>query len=138
MKLLKFKVQNPKSKCDGYIAITTSIVLSFLVLVIAIALGSSSLFSRNNNLNFSYKKTSNYVSRTCLEYALLELAVDSGYVGGEIKTIDSHQCSIVSVTGVDPKVIRASSTIRGVTTNLELTVNESDLSTVSLEELVQF
>jgi len=122
----------------GYIAITTSIILSFLILVVAISTGSASLFSRNNNLNFVHKKTSNYMARSCLEYGLLKLAENSFYTGGDSLTINSYQCAVVSVTGVDPKVIRASSTVRGVTTNLELTVNESDLSTVSLEEVVKF
>ncbi len=123
----------------GYIAITTSIVLSILILVIAISLGSASLFSRNNNLNFSYKQTGYYVAKSCLDYALLQLALNSGYAGNEAQAVDSYQCGILPVVTAAPnKIIRATSTIQGVATNLKLTVDSATLSTVSLEEAVKF
>ncbi len=136
---LKPKTQNLKPKRTGYIAITTSIILSILILIIAITLGSASLFSRNNNLNFSFKQTGYYVAKSCLDYALLQLALNSSYAGNEIQAVDSYQCAVLAVETAAPnKIIRATSTIQGIATNLKLTVDATTLSTVSLEEAVKF
>ena len=123
----------------GFIAITTSIILSFLVLTVAAALGFSAFFSRANNSGFYYKKTSQFISRSCLDYALLKLAENGNYAGNETRTIDSYQCSLQPMeTSGSNKIIKAHSQVNGATTNLKLTVNGATLSTVSLEELVSF
>ena len=123
----------------GYIAITTSLILSFIMLAVAVALGSSSLFSRNNNLNFSFKKTSYFAARSCLDYALLQLSLNSGYGGNETRAVGLEQCSLLTIeTSGSNKIIKARSQVKGATTNLKLTVQSSDLSTVSLEEVVNF
>lgn len=123
----------------GYIAITTSVILSFVVFVVAASAGSASLFSRNNNLNFSFKKTSYFVSKSCLDYALLQIALNSNYAGDDTIMIDTYQCTIQTIeTSGSNKIIKSRAQISGATTNLRLTVVASDLSTVSLEEVVSF
>ena len=77
---------NPKSyilnsNARGFIAITTSIILSLLTLAIAAVFGSSAFLTRFNNLDFYHKKTSYFLARTCLEYARLKLAENINYAG---------------------------------------------------------
>ncbi len=124
---------------NGYIAITTSIILSLMVMVVAIALGSANLFTRLDVVDFYNKQTSYGVARSCLNDALLKLAGNPGYAGNETVNISYWQCTIQAITAVGAnKVIKAHAAVNGATTNLQLTVVAATLSTVSLEEVVKF
>lgn len=123
----------------GYIAITTSIILSLVVMVVAIALGSSNLLSRVSVVEFTDKQMSLIAARSCLDWARLKLAENPNYTGNETITVSSYQCFVRPVqTSGSNKIIEARSQVNGATTNLKLTAASSDLSTVSLEELVAF
>ncbi len=124
------------NKENGFIALTTSIILSILVLLVAASLGSANLFNRFAVVDFSNKQASFSVARSCLNYSLLKLAEGSSYAGNETLTVASYTCAIGAITtsGAN-KVITAKSQINGATTNLRLTVVTASLSTVSLEEL---
>lgn len=127
------------SKSGGYIAITTSIILSLMVMAVAIALGSANLFTRLDVVDFYNKQISSGIARSCLNEALLKLAMSSSYTGNETIAISSWQCTIHTITAVGQnKVIKAHATVDGATTNLQLTVVSNTLSTVSLEEVVKF
>ena len=131
-------IDHPKKK--GYIAITAAIFLSLIILLVAVSIGSRSLFSRSINLQFYFKKISFFTARTCLEVARFKLASDSNYAGNETITIDEggNQCTIGAITSSPPnKIIKSRSQVSGATTNLKLTVNSSTLATVFLEETVQ-
>ncbi len=132
-------MKNFRQPKNGYIAITLAIILSFFMLLIAIILGSASLFARNNNLNFYFKKTSYFVSWSCLDYALLQLSQNSNYAGNETRNVDVYQCAIqpIEISGAN-KIIKSRAQVSGATTDLKLTVASADLSTVSLEEVTGF
>lgn len=124
----------------GYVAITTAIILSLLVLVVALTLANSTFIARYNNVDFNSKKTSYFLARTCLNKALLKLSQNPNYSGNETVIIGGgYQCSIVSVeTSGSNKIIKSRAQLGNAATNLRLTVNGSTLSTVSLEEVVTF
>lgn len=127
------------SALSGYIAITTTIILSLVMLVLAITFGSGILLTRSGTLTFSNKKTSHFLAISCLEHARLKLAQNSNYSGNETLTIGSNQCSILVIeTSESNKIIKSRAQIMGITTNLKLTVNALTLSTASLEEVVKF
>jgi hypothetical protein len=123
----------------GYIAITTTIILSLLMLVLAVTLGRITLSTRFDTVDFTNKRSSYFVARSCLEYARYKLSLDSGYLGNETQEISSYQCSVldVEVSGQN-QIIKSSATVDNSTTNLRLTILASDLSTVTLEEIVKF
>lgn len=121
---------------EGYIAITTSIILSMIVVALAIALGSSNLLTRSDFLDFNNKQLSFTLARSCLGYALLRMAEAPTYSGNQTITVDQYQCSIAAIeTSGQNKIIKASAQISGTTTNLRLTVNGGSLATVFFEEL---
>ncbi len=123
----------------GYIAISTAIILSILILAVAIALGSSHLFTRFNVTDFEDKHISYSAARSCLDQALLKLANDSTYAGNESFTVGSDTCTLQTITASGAnKVIGSRAQINGATTDLRLTVDGTSLSTVSLEELTHF
>lgn len=123
----------------GYIAVTTAIILSIVIMVVAIALGSSNLLTRLNFVAFTNKQTTYFVARSCLSHALFQLIKNISYAGNENVNAGSYQCSIqpIETSGLN-KIIKARAQINGATTNFKLTVTTATLSTVSLEELVKF
>ena len=123
----------------GYIAITTTIILSILMLILATTIGSINLLARFGVVDFYNKRTSFYVARSCLEYGRLKLSLDTAYAGSESRLIGGYSCSLQAVeTFGQNKIIKARAQINGSTTNLKLTVDTNTLSTVSLEEAVSF
>ena len=129
------------SKNRGYIAITSAIVLSLLIMAVATALGGSAILSRFSILDLTAKRASFFAARACLDRALLELALNSNYTGNITVQIeeDGNQCALYAIESSPPnKIIKSRSQVRGATTNLKLTVNSTTLSTVSLEEVSAF
>lgn len=122
----------------GYLAVTTSIVLTLIVILVALALGVRVLLSRFDTENFEAKKISYFLSRSCLDVALLKLSAGS-YAGNEIITIGDKQCEILPIETAPSEItIKSQATINNKTTNLKLIVDSYNLSTISLEEMQSF
>lgn len=127
------------SRNNGYLAITTAVIITLVILVVAATTGSASLLTRFNDLGFYDKKTSFYLAQSCLDYALLQLAESSSYGGNETLNIGSDQCTLRAVSTVaNTKVIKATGQFNGATTNLQYTVLTADLTALSLEEVTNF
>ena len=123
----------------GYIAISTSVILSILIMVVAAALGAYSFTSRFGYVDFDNKHGSYSLARSCLDHALLRFAENPLYAGNETVDVSSYQCLIATFEVSGPNtIIKARAQISGATTNLRLTVNTANLSTISLEELTSF
>ena len=133
------RIQHLAANCSGYIAITTAIVLSVVVLAVALSLGSSAIFTRAQILDAELKKLSYSVARSCLDASRLQLALDPNYSGNATTTVSNYQCHIEPIeTSGSNKIIKAKAQIGAAVTNLRLTVNGSTLSTIQLEELSSF
>ena len=123
----------------GYIAIITTIILTILCLTIAVSLGLSASLSRIENRDFIFKEVSHSLTSSCLDYARLKLVYNISYAGNEIITIGNYQCSILPITSSSTqKIIKATSQINNITTNLKLVVDDYTLQTISLEEVSNF
>ncbi len=123
----------------GYIAISLSIIMSLVMMLVSIALGGANFSTRLTIADFNNKQASFAVARSCLNIALLRLSQSISYSGDDTMSISSYTCEIRPITTVlSNKVIEVSSQIEGATTNLRLTVVSNTLSTVSLEELQSF
>lgn len=123
----------------GYIAITSAILLSFIMLILAVSVGMTSLLTRFGTLDLTSKQKSFFIARSCLEYARLELAQSGSYAGNETVPIDAYECTLLPIQDAgSTKIIQSTAIVNNATTNLQLTVNESDLSTAVFEELASF
>ncbi|MBI2592679.1 MAG: hypothetical protein HYW37_00760 [Candidatus Colwellbacteria bacterium] len=121
---------------SGYIAVTTSIILSFLILLISTSLGFGTWFSRIGSLNFSFKSISYFLAESCLDVARLKLAQSDSYAGNENVTVGTYQCTIKPITSPSgQKVITTQAKVNGATTNLKLTITYPQFQIVSLEEI---
>lgn len=128
-----------KKSPGGYIAITLTIVVSLLLMVVAISLGSSSLFTRTGITDFYSKQFSYLLARSCLNHALLQLADSPSYEGNETIAVSGNNCTLLTITSEGGNfIIKAGAQTNNTATNLRLTVNTQTLSTVSLEELQSF
>ena len=135
-------------RADGYIAITTAIILSAVMLLISASTIYVALTSRLGTSTASLKAIVNGASQGCLDQALLQLSLDSTYAGSESLTLQSGSqtvtCSIMAITASGSnKIIKAHATIsalgaQGPVTNLILTVHATQLTAVSLQEVPHF
>lgn len=120
----------------GYIAVTSAIIISFLVMAIAIALSFSTYFSRFNILDAQSKERSVAAAESCADTTLLKLAQNGSYSGNETITVaTSTTCTIGPIqTQGSQKIITTSSTVKQTVTIITVVVNASPLSIVSWEE----
>ncbi len=90
----------------GYIALTSVIIVSLLLLTVITALSSVNYFSRYNILENEYKDRSFALAEGCVDYAIGRLAGNSNYIGNETVNIGVGTCQVASVSsGAFPKTI---------------------------------
>ncbi len=121
---------------SGYIAITSATIMLLIILLIVSTLGMSSSFSRTDISLFHFKEQSQALAEGCVEVALLRLAENKNYGGGENVTIGSSICRIVSVVANgSEKIVRAEAEFQETNTNLVVTVSGATLDILSWEEV---
>lgn len=120
----------------GYIALTSAIIISVFLMVIALTISSSSFSNRFSILDSEIKEKSSALAEGCVQVALLRLAQNSAYAGNEDVSIDGKTCSILPIeTGIGQKIIKTRAAVQGFNTNFKVVVNSSDLSIISWDEL---
>lgn len=103
--MLQLKTHNLKLD-SGYIALTSVIIISLLLITVSAALSSANYFSRFNILENEYKSKSYGLAESCVDFAVSRVIADSGYAGGnEQINVGSDNCTVVSVSAGYPKNI---------------------------------
>jgi len=121
---------------SGYIAITSAIIISVLVMTLVFATSLSGFSGRSNILDAYYKETSNALAEACVATALSKLAANGSYTGNENITVDGNQCAVLLIeTAGGQKIIKTKAIFQKTVTNLKAVVAAADLSIVSWEEL---
>lgn len=124
---------------NGYVVLTSIIIISVVILLIALTLGITSFLTRLDISSSYYKEISNSLSKACVQTALLKLSLSPSYSGNETIPVGSDSCQIISVTASGSnKIISTQGQYQNSYTNLKTTVLASDLSFVGQEELVHF
>ena len=124
---------------EGYIAITSAIIISFLLMTIVFTLSSASFFSRSNTLDANQKETSLGLAEACADTALLKLAQNSSYAGNENINIGGNSCSILALESPSgQKIIKTWADYKGYRTNIKITMNHPAMTMISWEELPNF
>lgn len=120
---------------SGYIALTSVIVISFLVMIIVFAASFSGFYLRENISDDYSKSITRELSEACANLALLKLSQNKNYSGNETINIDSDTCLIrpVQIYG-QTKEIKLSANWQGLYTNLKLVVASTTLDLISWEE----
>jgi hypothetical protein len=126
---------------NGYMAVTSAIIITVVMTLVGLSISFSSLFGRSNALADNYRQQAFASASACLDYALLQRSLSSGYAGNEVVNVpigggSTLSCSISPITtqGLNI-VIRSTATVGGSRVNLELVAVSSSLTRVSLSEL---
>ena len=122
----------------GYIAVTSVIIMSLLLITITAALSTANYFSRFNILESEYKERSNGLAEACVDQARYNIAQNIPYTG-DVTVTGVSKCTIVDVIMAGSnKIIKAQGMYQKSYTNLQVEVKASDLSTVSWQEVPNF
>ena len=137
-------LRHPKTNNNrqGFIALITAMILSAILMVVTVALNQSSFFARSALLDSEYKEKSTALVESCLNTAILKLAVNPAYAGGETIPVQTDSCVIrpvqidVPVAGQD--TIETSAVFREASSNLRVIINAAGLSIISWDEVPGF
>lgn len=126
------------SRRSGYIAITSALLVSGLIVLVAVSLGLSSYLAQTSLTRSYYKEVSRALAEGCLDESFLKFAEDPAYAGDETVTIGDDMCEIISVepSGAD-RAFRVNAVFLQTVTNIEAIVAE-DLVIESWEEPAGF
>src|SRR3990170_2245118 len=112
----------------GYIALTSILVISFLVMALVFAVSLSGFFLRENILDSYAKTVSAKTADACAYLALLKLVQNQSYQGNETIAVDAESCDISQIQADDDELqINVSSGSMGARTRIFITLDADDL-----------
>ncbi len=126
-------------KQKGFVALVTAVFISASLLIVVTTLSLSGFYSRYNVLDSEFKEQSLALADGCADIALVNIAINSAYLGNATSTIGGSECYVgsVSMSGSN-KIFRTRGIYKNTYTNLEVTVNSSTLAVVSWKEIPIF
>lgn len=123
----------------GYIAITSALIISILLMAVVFSVSSSGFFMRANTVGAVLKAEGRALADACISSALLRLAENRSYTGEETIALENGNCVILRIVKKDNDYeIKASSNLRGTITNLKIEARGSDLAILSRKEVASF
>ncbi len=128
-------------KQSGYIALVSVLIISGLLVMALCTVSMSGFFSRFNTLNSEFKEVSTSPAESCINIALLKLAQNISYGGNEIILIGDRSCTIRSVVPGSISgqlIVESQAIVEHAYTNLRVTINSSDFSVISWQEIPMF
>lgn len=97
-----------------------------IMLAIIASISTSIFVNRSNEFDVQTKETAYSLAYACLDHAQYKLSVDPGYVGNEVVSMGTYQCSIGTISGPDANFIRTFTTwatVQNVRTTLAITLD---------------
>ncbi len=120
---------------SGFVVLTSVIVLSVVLLLLAQTLSIAGYFQGSGALNFELKERSYALAYTCIDSAFYKISQDLDYAGNETLTIGSGTCHIDTIVYQNNQsTITSSATYGNNTTRLKL-VGDANFAIVSFQEL---
>lgn len=122
----------------GFIAITTVIIISALVLMIGIGISLESIGEMKMGLQRSLSSQSYYLTNLCAEQTLMKLKENSSYLGDETINVENGNCTILPIEG--NWTIKVSAFSSGQVKKMKLVVSQIDPEIIvdSWEEVAEF
>ena len=123
----------------GYIAITSAIIITILILTVVVTTSSTGFFGRSNILNTLLKERGDALANACADTALLNLVFNEDYAGDETVTVASTTCVILPIeTAGIQKTIKTSGFDGETETNIKVVLETEDFTIVSWDEVEGF
>ena len=136
---LSKRYQGSKSQ-DGFIALTTVMIIAALIIIIGASMGYAGFFSRFNILDGEFKEMSLGLAEACAEIARVEIANNPGFTASNAtydvgNDMPQRTCKIVSVTG--SYTVRTQGIEKNSYSNIEAVFNRtaSDVTVTSWKEV---
>ncbi|MEK7118387.1 MAG: hypothetical protein AAB869_02145 [Patescibacteria group bacterium] len=85
-----------KNSTCGFIALMSSIIISVMLMTMVLTVSSSSFYARSDTLGRENKRKSLGLAEGCMNIALLRIAQDLLYRGGDSVDTGDGECSIAS------------------------------------------
>lgn len=82
----------------GFIALTATVILSTVLMLLAVTSSTSSFFARFDVMGSEFKRVSLGLSESCANVALLKIAENYNYSGNETIPVGADECFIKDVT----------------------------------------
>jgi len=125
-------------KQKGFIAITTVLIISALVLMIGIGISLESIGETKMGLQRSLSSQSYYLTNLCVEQTLMKLKENSSYSGDETINVENGNCTILPIEG--NWTIKVSASSSGQIKKMKLIVSQIDPEIIvdSWEEVAEF
>lgn len=126
-------------KPNGYITLTSAIILSLVFMTITLAIGSYSFFSYSSVSITEYKKISTALAESCADIALLKFKLDDTYIGNEIVVIGNNSCSILPIETIGgQKIFKTQATINNTSAHFKAVLDYPANTLASWEEVTGF
>lgn len=140
MSVVNGQMLNVKCRQNGFIALTSAIIISVLLLAITVALGFSGFFGRFNILDSESKERSSALAEACGDTAILNFAQDQSYnPSNQSVTVGSDHCKIVSLaTAANQTTIKTQACINKSVTNLQVVIDSTAFTITSWDEVPNF
>ena len=128
----------------GFIALTSALVISAVMLLIATGGSLAGFYTRVNSLNDEYKERSFALAEACASQRLVVLAVgDPTYLNSKTMNISGGVCSVSKVDTIgtapnDTYQFRVQGVYGNSYTNIAVVAKVSDLSITSYTEVPMF
>lgn len=131
-----------KTNTQGYIALTTALILSVVFLSVGIGVSMLAVSGGQNSLSMYSAKKAEIIAESCVEYALFQLQQSLEYVGNETVNIGGETCDILTIGGIgnNNRVIKTESTVSDYVRHIEVEVAEifPEIEISSFKTVVNF
>lgn len=124
---------------SGFMAIMSAIIISVILLIIATTLGFNGFQSRLNILDSELKERSLGLADACIDIAMQQIASDLSYAGDVSFPVGSDSCYVGTITpSGTQRIFKTRGVYSSFHTNLRVTIETSDFSIISYEEISTF
>lgn len=107
----------------GFVALASVVVISLVLFVITFSLAFSGFYLRVNVLDLEYKQVSFSLARSCVEHALLDIAIGT-YTAPRTLRLKQGSCQICHIDAVSvPHSIKTRAVYNKAVTNLTATAS---------------
>jgi len=135
-----YSLLNIKYKLEhGFIALTSAIIISFLLITITLSLGLSSFLGRFDILDSESKEKSLALAEACANQAILDSSYSTFYSSPLIVSVNSDNCTIISSENSgDQIIIKTQAVVNESFTNLKVIIDSGSFSIISWKECANF
>jgi hypothetical protein len=125
---------------NGFVALFSSVIISFVLLLMAVNLNFIGFYGRFNILESEFKERSNGVALACIESVRLTLATNTSYAGNGNISVGSSTCSYVVTNTGGLATVVASASVNNAHTYYKtiLNTNTPKITATYFEELLTY